>query len=1103
VRYALTGGGRTLAVRVDPRWLAGAAFPVQVDPSVYPSTNTSCTLKSATPTTSDCNAYYVKVGRDSTGALQRAVLRFTTLPASVAQTASIIQARLALGFQSHTNASVTPRVDVVGLAKSIGTSGVTWNSAATGTAWTTPGGDLAADPQPNFTTLQSSYAPGWVSWDVSRFVEQWVRSPASNNGIMLKLHDETSATTDVLSFMGNGYTYTPTVGMGTPTLQVDWEWHPGTESDQTYETQATEDGGRLAVNVATGNVAVTANDIKLTGASGYDLNVTRTFNGQDLGVNHQFGASWIESINGAAAKQFYIWESNARVIYGNNGAIYRFDRDYVHDDTAHDKLAYLSPPNLNATLVVNRLDNTSVLTFADGTTWTYGQTTDGHNSRLLQVADGHGHHVDITYRTSNTWTIDKVTDTDGHLLTWNYGANDALSSITDNAGHTWSYNVAHNSSPSYNLLNGATVNGSTTTYHHQTGNASVYDKVDKLTYASGRHLDLEYGSDGDYSQVTKVTRVTGGTTPDVVTSFKYHPAATVGHACDATVPSTPYADKANVGRTVMTSNSGRVTTYCYNSRAQVIQIWTTDTTAPTIALSGELYDNRTPGTIDEGGEYGLSVASADGTIGTTASGVRQVEISVDGISRLVDDAWLCGQVAGTVCDKTTPFTLNTATLQEGTHAVTVKATDAAGNAATATFTFTMDFSADLDYGTPDDGSCVGDADNPCGSAAARSSSATAAAAISFMWGLADEKGPGPDANPVFAGDPLDDPLLPQLGVSYIRRTFPFDVAQLGASSEMYQRAVNWVRKVFAGGYIPVVTFNSCRTDLKAATPEYPPPGKPAGYCQKAPSYSDYKGAMNAWFTAGDTDPTTKELRDVPVLSAWNEPNLGLKTTNTPNTVINGGEPLAYVNTAGGAASESNSGAFLAGRFSRYLLTMCQNATPSCTAVTPEFLDSAFSKPKAGLTNLARTYLSEFRAGMGHVPMAWGWHAYKDGQEAPSKTAHPAQRWRRLRSFLNATVPTNGSTAPPVLLMEQGPRWESGSTILAMNDTLAAQVIDCYTHSAIHVDSRIKAYFHYLIVGDTHFDTGLRDYKIKPPVDDVRHESVAALAGHDDPGRGCP
>jgi hypothetical protein len=55
-------------------------------------------------------------------------------------------------------------------------------------------------------------------------------------------------------------------------------------------------------------------------------------------------------------------------------------------------------------------------------------------------------------------------------------------------------------------------------------------------------------------------------------------------------------------------------------------------------------------------------------------------------------------------------------------------------------------------------------------------------------------------------------------------------------------------------------------------------------------------------------------------------------------------------------------------------------------------------------------------------MAWGWHAYKDGIEAPSRSAHPSQRWRRLRSFINATVPTNGAAAPQILLMEQGPRW---------------------------------------------------------------------------------
>jgi hypothetical protein len=207
-----------------------------------------------------------------------------------------------------------------------------------------------------------------------------------------------------------------------------------------------------------------------------------------------------------------------------------------------------------------------------------------------------------------------------------------------------------------------------------------------------------------------------------------------------------------------------------------------------------------------------------------------------------------------------------------------------------------------------------------------------------------------------------------------------------------------------------------------------------------------------------------------------------------------------INQTSGAPSQSNSGAFCAGHFARYMYGMCDTKpTRRCTAIAGEFLDSAMNKANDSNPSTGAKYLSEYRAGMGRVPMAWGWHAYRDGQESASITsAHASSRWRRLRSFVRATVPTNGATAPEILLLEQGPRWFNGGRDLGMIDSRAAHMIDCYTHSAIHASTRINGFFYYLITGRADFDTGLRDFR----TGNARPLSVAAFQGHSDPNRSC-
>jgi hypothetical protein len=513
-----------------------------------------------------------------------------------------------------------------------------------------------------------------------------------------------------------------------------------------------------------------------------------------------------------------------------------------------------------------------------------------------------------------------------------------------------------------------------------------------------------------------------------------------------------------------------------------------DSTPPVISLSGTLYDQRTPAIL-EIDSYGLSVSATDGTIGASASGLKSVSVSVDANVVAPGTAQPCQAPVGGTCDISLSYILNSAAVSEGTHSVVVRAEDQAGNASTQTFGIDLEDRAPADYGTPEDGTCAMDPDigvNDCADDE-QPAGFNALAAAPLTFGIADEN---------FAGGGYDlfaDQAFTGLGVAQVRRTVPFNLALVTTTPEGrtdIANAVRWVRDALATGKIPVITFNRCR---------YATPGaaNPATYCTTPPPYDDYTAAVRAFLTyQSDQDPNTKELSDVQLLSAWNEPNLNLRndTAGTPPP----DSPLAWIYTGTGTVSKENSGAFLAGRFARYVDFKCRETNPDrCSAIAGEFLDSDMND--LDQQRLVSTkYLRQYRLGIARKPKYWGWHAYKDGAAAPS-IANNADRWKRLRKFVTATVPRDGSAAPPIWLLEQGPRWQFRGRVLGMTDALAAKVIDCYTHAS-QVDARVTRFYLYQMLGSPGFDSGLRDFAQQGAP--LRAQAYAAYQGRSDPSRTC-
>jgi RHS repeat-associated protein len=79
-----------------------------------------------------------------------------------------------------------------GLTKDFDQRTASWNNAAAGRPWSTPGGDYdstVAASAANFTN-----DPAWRTWNAPALVQGWVNNPASNHGALVKVADEARAT---------------------------------------------------------------------------------------------------------------------------------------------------------------------------------------------------------------------------------------------------------------------------------------------------------------------------------------------------------------------------------------------------------------------------------------------------------------------------------------------------------------------------------------------------------------------------------------------------------------------------------------------------------------------------------------------------------------------------------------------------------------------------------------------------------------------------------------------------------------------------------------------------------------------------------------------
>jgi RHS repeat-associated protein len=220
VGYSLEdlGDGRwRVSVEADPQWLADStrSWPVTIDPTTeIKQPALDCIIVNDGSENSRCGpgqtymiakTDYVSSGTDS---IARTLLRFDTT--AIPKDASITSATIGLYAASAAeNVSKVDLYDVSPTVTSFGTrlwgSGVSWNfvswNSGLGPKWVSPGGDYGKY-MPTPTSVKPSEVgtgngAGWWKFssdDLRWLVARWKAASIPNNGVLLKLAEETPHT---------------------------------------------------------------------------------------------------------------------------------------------------------------------------------------------------------------------------------------------------------------------------------------------------------------------------------------------------------------------------------------------------------------------------------------------------------------------------------------------------------------------------------------------------------------------------------------------------------------------------------------------------------------------------------------------------------------------------------------------------------------------------------------------------------------------------------------------------------------------------------------------------------------------------------------------
>jgi hypothetical protein len=182
--------------------LAGVAVAIVGSASAH-RTSTTVTLPAAKATfvmnneSKPCNnwgRYYVFHVGANASSVRRGLLQFdlSSIPAGAHIESATLSVYETITLRGSgvvgVHRATTPWAEGAGQNGCVG-SGATWLQTGLGNAWSQPGADFTGDDQATVTKSAGDPA-GWDAFDVTPFAQGWVSGAAANDGLLLKLDDE-------------------------------------------------------------------------------------------------------------------------------------------------------------------------------------------------------------------------------------------------------------------------------------------------------------------------------------------------------------------------------------------------------------------------------------------------------------------------------------------------------------------------------------------------------------------------------------------------------------------------------------------------------------------------------------------------------------------------------------------------------------------------------------------------------------------------------------------------------------------------------------------------------------------------------------------------
>ena len=290
-----------LAYVIDPEFLAGASFPITIDPLVNtqdPVHNIQDTTLTEGSSAKPYTAPYLYVGKSS-GKRNVAVIKFNTIPIPQAKDA-VVSAQLAMVCTATSGS--TNYISVHEILKNWESNAVNWSIAKPYNA---------ANVCDDAIDCVAVTANSWVTFDVTNLYRKWCTKNggvAQNFGVALRSPANITANNYTTLVSSDGTT------SYRPVLYVNYVSHAGIEGWWHYETMNAGRAGTVYADIFNGNMVLSHSDTVMTGNRN-PVSITHAYNSALSGSNsYGCGYGWKTSANQKVTqvtwsdRQYYAWE---------------------------------------------------------------------------------------------------------------------------------------------------------------------------------------------------------------------------------------------------------------------------------------------------------------------------------------------------------------------------------------------------------------------------------------------------------------------------------------------------------------------------------------------------------------------------------------------------------------------------------------------------------------------------------------------------------------------------------------------------------------------------------------------------------------------------